>query len=725
MDIKDIDMKDIDKKDDAIEKVKEIWIHDGVKNYFSKPGDLVNLLEPLVLALNWKGNYRQLVESLPHFADTLTLTDFLNVMVEINYNNEHLSCTLDKIPSKFIPCLFIPADGQAMLVISQNDKGLNIIDGSTGKETHINKINTRGVVYYFSQFNVDKIIVTKRVESFTQILHRFRPLITQIFILTLLYNIFMAVVPIYIMMVYDKVIPSQSYTMALSFLVGVLIFLYSAQLLAVARIKIIAYIGARLDKTIGEAIIRHLLYLSPTYTESNTVGVQIARIKSFDNIRDFFTGSIAIMACEFPFSIIFLALIFMIGGWLGFVPLILGLLFFAVYYVANPIVDKYTKFQSTQSMMKQTFLLESFARERDIKETGMEDVWNNKFDLMLINLSRSGFNYVYYNSILNIMSELFMMLAALTMLAFGAVLSMNDAMTLGMLIATMMLTWKVLNPMKSFFSSLPKMEQILSSVSQVNKLFSIPTEQTVERRTVVNEAKKAKIEFNKVTFRYRPDLGPAILGISFIVQPGELICVTGKNSAGKSTLLRLILGLYKPQAGNILINNMNIQQFDPIELRHTISYMPQTNQIFYGTIRQNILLGDMTSTEEDVLAAARLAGIHDEIMRLPEQYNTRIGDHKSFEFTATFIQSIVLARTYLKTASIILLDEPASGFDEEMEKKFIEVINYKRKESTIIWVTHRPSHLKIADKVLYMENGEVALYGAAEKVLEKLPRNLI
>lgn len=709
----------------VIENIKDVWVQDGVKSYFSNPSELVNLLEPLVLALKWQGNYRQLIEALPHFSTTLELTDFLNVMAEINFENQKMAFYLDTIPEKFMPCLFIPDDGQAMVILEKRAEKLQVVEGSEGRTEQISPPHLKGCIYHFSLFNVDKTVVVKKSESFKEMLHRFRPLIMQIFVLTLLYNIFSAAIPIYIMMIYDKIIPSQSYTMALSFLIGILIFLYSAQLLAIARIKIIAFIGARLDKTIGEGIIRHVLYLSPTYTESNTVGTQIARIKSFDSIRDFFTSNIAIMACEFPFSLVFLALIFIIGGWLGFVPIILALLFFAIYYVANPIVNRYIKAQSAQSMLKQTFLLETFSRERDIKQTGREGVWSEKFDTMLINLARSGFDNSYYNSVLNIISEEFMMLAALAMLVTGAFLSMNETITLGALIAVMMLTWKVLNPLKSFFSSLPKIEQIMSSVAQVNKLFSIPTEQTTERRTVINEAKKAKIEFNRVTFRYRPDLSPAILGISFVVQPGELVCITGKNSSGKSSMLRLIMGLYKPQAGHILINNMNIQQFDPIELRHTIAYMPQTNQLFYGTIKQNILFGNMVATEDQIIVAARLAGVHDDIMLLPEQYNTRIGDQRSLEFGGTFLQLIVLARTYLKTASIMLFDEFGSGLDEEMEKKFLEVINYKRQESTIIWVTHRPSHLKIADKILYMENGEVALYGESAKVLERLPRNLI
>lgn len=706
-------------------KLGNVWVKGGVKSYFTKPKELVNLLEPLVLALHWGGDYRQLVEALPHFADDLDLTEFLNVMSTIDYNNEYLDMSLHKIPEKYMPCLFIPQDGTALVVLEKRGMSLLVIDGDTGSEMTIESKRVPGVVYVFSPFDTDKAVVKKHIESFMQSFIRFRPLVSQIFVLTLMYNILMAAVPIYTMLIYDKVIPSESMSMAASFLAGILIFVAGAQMLAVARIKIVAYIGARLDKTIGEAIIQHLLYLPPSYTEGNTVGAQITRIKSFDNIRDFFTSNIAIMACEFPFVVVFLGVLFFVGGWLGFVPVVLGLLFYAIYHVANPMVDRFVKIQSAHLMLKQSFLLESFFRMRDIKETGHSDVWENKFHEMLIRLTHNSFENTFYNATLGTVSELFMMLAALVMLVLGAYLSMHDSLSLGALILTMMLTWKVLNPLKSFFSSLPKVEQIFNSIVQVNKLFGIQSERTTEKATVPADIEKSKIEFNRVTFRYRQDLAPAILGISFVVQPGELICVAGKNSSGKSTLLRLILGLYRPQAGNILINDMNVQQFDPIELRHTIAYMPQNIQLFYGTIKQNLLFGNMVSTDAEIQEAATLAGVHEDIMGLPKQYNTRLGDEKSSEFSNTFLQKIVLARTYLKHSSIMLFDEPSNGFDLETEKNFIEAINKLRKNSTIVWVTHRPSHLKIADKILYMEGGEVALFGEAAKVLERLPRSSI
>lgn len=705
--------------------LKDAWVKGGVKSFFESQTDLTLLLEPLVEALEWKGTYRQLIESLPHFAKELSLTEFLNVMVSINYNNERQKMAMNRVPEKYMPCLFIPMNSHAMILLANNGDTLEVVDGKTGEKTEIEASSLSGTMYRFFPFEVDKTTQTKDSESFAHMFKRFRPLIMQILILTFLYNIFVAVVPIYIMLIYDKVIPSESVGMAFSFVAGILIFLFSAQLLAVARIKIIAYIGARMDKTIGESIIRHLAYLAPTYTESNTVGVQMARIKSFDNIRDFFTGNVALMVCEFPFSIIFLGVIFMLGGWLGFIPLILGFIFFVIYHIANPIVARFIKAQAALSSKKQTFLLETFSRMKDIKKSGRTGFWDDKFNTMLVELSASSFENAYYNSVLSAVSEAFMQVAALAMIGIGAVMAIDEVLTLGIIIAIMMLTWKVLNPMKAFFSSLPRIEQIMTSATQINKLFSIPTEITTERKAVVNPQEKAKIEFNRVTFRYRNELAPAILGVSFVVQPGEMVCIAGKNSAGKSTLLKLILGLYKPQAGSVLINNMNIQQFDPIELRHTIAYMPQTNQIFYGTIRQNILFGNIVATDDDIINAAKLAGAHDEIMKLPDQYDTRLGDQKSISFPTTFIQLVILARTYLRTASIILFDEPGNGFDDEMERRFLEVIEYKRKESTILWVTHRPSHLKIADKILYLAGGEVALYGESAKVLERLPRNLI
>jgi len=701
------------------------WVPGGVKSYFLSHDELVNLVEPLVLALEWQGDYRQLVEALPHFSEGLDLTGFLNIMATIDYDSEKTHTSLNHIPYDYLPCLFIPDEGTAVVIKNSGEESYTIVDGETGEEREILKDDTKGTLYHFSRFDVDKAIVIKKSESLKEMFFRFRPLFTQILILTFLYNIFIATVPIYIMLVYDRVIPTESISLAFSFLIGILIFLFSSQLLAYARTKIIAYIGARLDKTIGESIIYHLLYLSPTYTESNTAGAQIARIRSFDNIRDFFTGQIALMVCEFPFAIIFLAIIFWLGGWLGFVPIILAMVFYGIYHIANPVVTRYIRIQSQQNVLKQTFLLESFQRQRDLKETGRTQQWDDKYDEMLVKLSKNGFDNAFYNSVLGVVSEAFMMLAALAMLVMGALTSMYEELSLGMLIAIMMLTWKVLNPLKSFFASLPKIEQISNSIAQVNKLFSIPIERGKDRDIVPTELRQSKIEFNRVTFKYKPELPPSILGVSFIIKPGELVCVTGKNSSGKSTLLRLILGLYKPQAGNILINDMNIQQFDPIELRHTIAYLPQNIQLFFGSIKQNIQLGNLVATEAEVQTAAMLAGVHEDIMRLSDQYNTKLGDHMSSEYSSTFLQKIILARTYVKKSSIMLFDEPANGFDDETDKSFVEVINYLRKESTIVWVTHRPSHLKVADKILYLEKGEVALYGKAAKGLERLPRSVI
>lgn len=704
---------------------RNTWVEGGVKQYFLKQSELLNLLEPLVVALEWDGDYRQLVEALPHFSEGLNLTQFLNVMADIGYYSERVSSNLNKIPEDYLPCLFIPFSGSAFVIKRFEEKGYLIVEGNNGEETHLNRQNMHGSLYHFSRFNVDKAVIMKKNESFKENLYRFRPLITQILLLTFLYNIFVAMVPIYIMFVYDRVIPTESIVLAFSLLIGIMIFLLSSQVLAYARTKIISYIGARLDKTIGEAIVSHLLYLPPSYTENNTAGSQLARVKSFDNIRDFFTGNIALMMCEFPFAAVFMAIIFYLGGWLGFVPIILAMIFYGIYHIANPVVTRYIMLQSQQNMHKQTFLLESFARIRDLKETGRMAQWKHKYEEMLVKLSKGGFENSFYNIILSTVSEAFMMLAALAMLAMGAVAAMHEELSLGMLIAIMMLTWKVLNPLKSFFASLPKIKQISNSIEQVNKLFTIPIERTQEKVVVPTELKQSKIEFNRVTFKYKPELPPTILGMSFIIKPGELVCVTGKNSSGKSTLLRLILGLYKPQAGTILINDMNIQQFDPIEFRHTIAYMPQTVQLFFGTIKQNILLGNIVATQEDLQMAAMLAGVHNDIMRLPNQYDTKLGDQMSIEFSPTFLQKIILARTYVKKSSIMLFDEPSNGFDHETEHNFVEVINYMRKQATIVWVTHRPSHLKMADKIMYLEKGEIALYGDSAKVLERLPRSLI
>ncbi|TAN56355.1 MAG: ATP-binding cassette domain-containing protein, partial [Magnetospirillum sp.] len=199
----------------------------------------------------------------------------------------------------------------------------------------------------------------------------------------------------------------------------------------------------------------------------------------------------------------------------------------------------------------------------------------------------------------------------------------------------------------------------------------------------------------------------------------------GRNGSGKSTILKLLMALYQPQAGSIRIDNSDIRQIDPVELRHAIAYVPQVCNLFFGSVAQNLRLAQPTATEADLRWACELADVWQEIMALPKGLDTRVGDGASDHLPTSFIQKLSLARGYLKRSALMLFDEPVNGLDFEGDRTFQECVETFRGQSTIFMVTHRPSHLKIADRILVFDGGYLRLAGPADEVRARIPPDLI
>jgi ATP-binding cassette subfamily C protein/ATP-binding cassette subfamily C protein LapB len=213
--------------------------------------------------------------------------------------------------------------------------------------------------------------------------------------------------------------------------------------------------------------------------------------------------------------------------------------------------------------------------------------------------------------------------------------------------------------------------------------------------------------------------------VSFEVEAGEVVAVTGRNGSGKSTILKLLLGLYAPQAGSVRVDSSDIRQIDPIELRHAIAYVPQVCNLFFGTIAQNLRLAHPTATDADIRWACEQADVWEEIMSMPRGLETRVGDGVSDHLPTSFIQKLSLARGYLKRAPIMLFDEPVNGLDFEGDRMFQQAVETFRGQSTIFMVTHRPSHLRIADRILVFDSGYLRLAGPADEVRARIPPDLI
>ncbi|WP_417798754.1 peptidase domain-containing ABC transporter [Terasakiella pusilla] len=690
--------------------------------------DFAACLEILLLALSWRGQERNIAEAMPHFADELDLTGFRNVMANLQFSSRPERMDLHKIDPRLMPCLFVPDDGAACVPLARSDFGLRVFDGGEGDYRTLTgkEMVRKGTAYFFKSVDFEEQkIVQHKIGWFWMVMERFRALVYQILGLTLLLNLLALATPLFVMAVYDKVVATGSMSTLAYFGIGVSIAIICDYVLRRIRTRIFAFVGARIDNIVGNEVFKRIMFLPPAFTERATIGAQVARIKDFESVREFFTGPMAVVLFEIPFSFIFVIVIFILGGPVALVPIFMLVFFWLTALAFGPMVRDAISATARFGSKRQELVIETISNMRAIKYTNAEDTWLARYRELSAQSSMASFRSAQVTSYLQTISHVLMITSGVATIAFGVFRVFEGAMSIGGLVASMVLVWRVLGPLQSGFVTLTRVEQVRSSITQINNLMNINSE---HKDDMVNSNRKIEgfIEFGRVSLRYSPDADPALVGVNFDIKPGEVLAVLGGNGSGKSTILKLLLGMYIPQAGSIRIDQTDIRQLDPVELRQMIGYVPQATQFFYGTIAQNLRLANPAASDEEVADACRKANLLDDIEALPKGFWTRIGEGTGGQLPSSFQQRLNLARCFIKKPKIMLFDEPGNGLDFEDDQAFMKTVSKMKEEGVCSFmVTHRPSHLKIADKILWLENGHMKMYGPTDDVKPHLPKEFL
>lgn len=693
---------------------------------FRATSDLASCLVPLLQALNWLGNPRHVAEALPHFADDLDITGLRNTMANLNFTSRPARVRLKSIDPRLLPCLFLPDRGGALVVRTIQGKTITAFDGGTRETGPYARPRAWGTAYFFTPLEPDDgQALRQTVGWFALMSQRFRGLVWRMLLVTLVLNLLALATPLFIMGVYDKVVGPRALDTLGWFALGAGAAVLFDTLLRGVRARMLAYIGGRLDSIVGSTVFQRILYLSPSFTERATIGAQVARIKDFESVREFFTGPLATVFMEFPFVLLYVVALALLGGWIAVVPLITLALFLALALVMTAVVRDNVAESAKSGSRRQEFLVETTTKMRAIKQAGIEQVWLDRFRPVAARAAMASYRTAQTQNLLQTISHVMIVASGVAGMTLGVNQVLAGGMSAGALIASMILVWRVLAPMQTLYMSLSRFEQIRSSIRQINNLMTIQLERDPQIMVQPLKRLRGRVTFSRVSLRYTPGADPALVGVTFTAEPGEVIIVTGPNGSGKSTVLKLITGLYRIQAGSLRIDDRDIRQLDPIELRHAIAYVPQQSTFFYGTIAQNLRLVEPTASDTDIRWALTEAGALEEVTQLPDGLATRIGDGKSELLTASLHQRLNLARAYLKRSAIYLFDEPVNGLDFEGDQRFMETVRRMRGHVTVFIVTHRPSHFALADKLLVMDAGALRLAGPPDEVRPKIPPDLI
>lgn len=689
---------------------------------FSADSPFAACLFPILKAFGKDTITRELLEAMPHFAQTIDLTDLRNILVNLGYESDPKTAEVVDIRPELYPALFVANNGDILVLCDHLGDSIRYFNARINEyQTQpLDALRCAGTAYLFTDKSPTHGVKQQQasVDWFSALTSRFKKYILHLLLMTFVINITALFVPIFIMIIYDKVIGAKSLESLPLILSGVAILIASDLVLRYQKAKVLGAIAGRLDYLIGVETFKQLLFLPPIFTERSTVSAQLSRLRQFDSLRDFFTGPSAGFVLEMPFVVLFLLAVSLLAGPIAAIPLIMVGIYFLIGLLSQSSLRRMVLRSGKARTDKQAMLMQTFDGRREIKAIGGETVWKERFREVSGEAVRSNYDTFVANAFMSNLSQSLMTLCGISVLAFGARMVMEGTMTIGALIATMTLAWRVLTPLQGAFLSYSKLQQMLKSIKQINSLMRLQVEKDESNTDLVESKIQGNLRLDRVSFRYESDRDPALLGVSFDVKPGEMIAVVGYTGSGKSTLLKLIAGMYRPQAGALLLDGIDLRQLNAMELRRSMAYVPQEIKLFHGTIAQNLRLNNSMASDSMLAVAAQKAGILDDILRLPEGFDTRIGDQSVNRYPPGFMRSLSIARAFSSDSELVLLDEPGASLDIESDARFMQQLEKLRGRHTVVMVSHRPSHIRLADKAVLLDQGSVKYAGTPERAIE-------
>lgn len=661
-------------------------------------------------------------------AGAMDQVDLENGMAALGFTAESEETgQLSQIAIDRLPCLYLLKGGDAWVVEDRIGDGYRIFDGTSGLVKDISTAEAKSkkgtsITFVPIEAQVEDNLFTPD-RWLRNLLSRLAPGLRRYFAFIFMINVFALAVPLYTMEVYDRAIPSRSIDTLLYLTGGILLLLLLEFSVRRMRAHHQMLLGTRFGYLLGTEVLNRLLTMNLIVGEAATVGSKIPRIKDVDRIRGFLFGPTGQSLMDAPFIVLFLIAMWYVGGLIVVVPII-AIVAFVVFGMGFGLWIKHRSNQiaSTSSSL-QGLLLEGITKIRAVKTTGADHRWSERVDLAFAGSAAAAYRSNVLQSLVQTLGAILGYATGLGVMTVGVYLVLSDALTAGGLIASMLLVWRVISPMQGVYLALTRFWQMQSSVRQITSLFRVKPEFASLRDDPLPPI-QGRIEFNNVSFRFPGASEPVASGLSFMVRPGESLAIIGANGSGKSCVLKLAAGLYRPQVGSVLIDGQDIQQFNPRRLRHNIAFAPQTPEFFEGTILENLRYANPLASRDDMMAALEAAGAWEAVDRLPDGLETRVVANGSNLLSYSILVRLNLARALVKCTPIILLDEPTIGVDLGGDFRFIETLERLKGRATVMAVTHRPGHIRIVDKVLYIAQGRIRYFGAIKDNEEKLLADL-
>lgn len=666
-----------------------------------------------------------LTAGLPLDNGKLTPALFVRAAERAGFSASHLKRTITEISELVLPVILILKDGHCCILWTKSSSDIVVTFADESEVLHELPIGalddryTGQCLFMKPDYHPDDMSSQESGDHwFWGTIRVNRHLYSEVIVASLLVNVFALVTPLFVMNVYDRVVPNQALETLWVLASGVIIVYLFDLAMKSLRGYFIDTAGKRADILLSAKTFARVMDIKMN-ARPGRVGSFASNLSEFDNFRDFFTSTTLIALIDLPFVVFFILLIYMIGGVLAWIPLIaIPLVLIAGWALQKPLHRVITQ-TFAESARKQALLIETLTALDTIKGLRGEGVMQSRWEAFNSRLAKLGLRARFLSLAAVNLSQLTQQASTIAVVILGVYQIIAGELSVGGLIACTILTGRCLAPMAQVASIVTRYHHSMAAYKSIDNVMNLPVERPEGHKFLHRSRIDGEIEFRNVSFAYPGQSLNAVDGISLKISAGERVAIIGKTGSGKSTLQRLILKFYEPDSGSILVSGTDLRQLDPNDLRRAIGYVPQEVTLFSGSVRENIVLGAPLSTDDEVLRAARQAGIDAFLDQHPEGYDLAVGE-RGQHLSGGQRQGIAIARALIDDADILLMDEPTNALDNTTELAFVERLKLTLEGKTLILVTHKSSMLSLVDRLIVLNNGKLVADGPRQHVLNML-----
>ena len=640
---------------------------------------------------------------------------------------------LDKIDAATLPAILVLADNKACVLLGQDAQGqAQVLLPETGQGVVTltqAELATRyaGVTLFVRpQFRFDSRTpaarATRRGHWFWSAIGAQRFVYRDVLAAAALVNVFALAFPIFAMNVYDRVVPNQAIETLWALAIGIVLVLCADLWLRTLRSRFVDEASARIDVALSATLLERVLGMKLSH-RPESVGAFASQLRGFEQVRDFIASGTVTALIDLPFTLLFIGVMAWLSPWLALpVVLVFGLIV-VIGWVLQHRLHQLSETTWQASAQRNATLIESLTGLEPIKTQGAEGTIQARWERNNLFLARMNVRMRALSSNAMYGTAWFTQGVSVAVIVIGVYLIKERELTMGALIAASMLAGRALAPAGQVVGLLMQYQGARTALEALDKLMAKP----IERPSVAEGAAafiqrrdlKGEIELRNVHFAYPGRDDAALDGVSFRIAPGERVALIGRVGSGKSTIQRLVMGLYEPSQGEVLLDGVDVRQLDPADVRRNIGYVSQDVLLFHGSLRDNIAFGLPHADDAAIVAAAEVAGLQEFVSRHPRGFDMAVGE-RGESLSGGQRQAVGIARAVLHNAPMLLLDEPSSAMDFSTEAHVTQRLSVFAQGKTVLLVTHRTSLLSLVDRAIVLDNGRIVADGPRERIMQAL-----